>query len=216
MKSGVFMTFPTSIKFFDPSSLLKELKILEGIERDENVTQKELARMINMAPSMINQYIGVMEEKGLLNRIYKSSKNVSYRISKKGIEWKNYLLMSYLFELIRHYNVAKQNIEKFFCNIEEKEIKTILLYGAGEVAETIITIKESRKDNKFDILAILDDSQEKQGKNILGCRIVSPTLINQYHADALVITSMTFEEIIKRRLEELNYSKQKIINIFEI
>lgn len=210
------MLLPTSISFLNPTSFLKELRILEGIDEDENVTQKELAKIVDIAPSMINQYIGSMEEKGLLYRSYKSSKKVTYKITNKGIDWKNYLLMSYLFEIIKHYNVAKQKIEETFNKLEEKEIKTILLYGAGEVAETIITIKESRKNSNFEILAILDDCQEKHGNNILGCKIISPTLINQYPAEALIITSMTFEETIKKRLYELNYPNEKIINLFEI
>ncbi|EAR68578.1 hypothetical protein B14911_03309 [Bacillus sp. NRRL B-14911] len=213
MKGEKAMNLTIDISFLNPTSVLKELKILEAIEDNEKLTQKELSSLINVAPSMINQYLGDMENRGLLTRRYISIKNVTYHISKEGIDRKNYLLMSYLYELIKYYNFAKQNIESFFKKIEEKKLQSILLYGAGEVAETLITIKETRKDSNFKILAILDDDSQKHGKDILGCEIISPSRIFEYTADALIITSMAFEDKIKARLSELNYPEEKLINV---
>ncbi|WIV12143.1 hypothetical protein [Proteiniborus sp. MB09-C3] len=46
------MDFIKNIKFFTPTAELKELTILQHIENSEDTTQKELAELVNAAPSM--------------------------------------------------------------------------------------------------------------------------------------------------------------------
>ena len=84
------------MKFFNPTSELKELLLLQHIENNPDTTQKEIAEIINGAASMVNVYIGDLEENNYLVREYQSSKNVYYRITHEGLKRKNYLLISYM------------------------------------------------------------------------------------------------------------------------
>ncbi|WP_414713608.1 winged helix-turn-helix domain-containing protein, partial [Schnuerera sp.] len=45
------------MKFFSPTSELKELLLLQHIEKNPDTTQKEIAKVINGAKSMVNVYI---------------------------------------------------------------------------------------------------------------------------------------------------------------
>ena len=51
------------MKFFNPTSELKELLLLEHIEKTPDTTQKEISKIINGATSMVNVYIDNLEEK---------------------------------------------------------------------------------------------------------------------------------------------------------
>lgn len=202
------------MNFFNPTIELKELLLLQYIEKDNNCTQKELASVLDAAVSMVNVYINGLEEKGYLIRDYKSAKIVYYRITPEGIKRKNYLLISYMKELLDLYQLAKSNVANFLMELENKGYKEIFLYGAGEVAETIIGVIRDKEISNLNVVAIVDDAAEKHGKEMLGYRVISRDILNKYKHDAIIITSYTFEEDILDKLKEINYSMDKVERFF--
>lgn len=202
------------IKFFTPTAELKELTILQHIENNEDTTQKQLAEIVGAAPSMINVYINDYEEKDYIIREYISAKTVKYKITAQGIRRKNLLLIQYLHELMKLYKLAKENIEKFLGDLEDKGYRDILLYGAGEVAETILSVIRDKENFKLNIVGIIDDDLYKQGNKLMGYDIISSDGIEAYKHDAIVITSYTFEDEIRERLEEVGYEKGKVERFF--
>ena len=101
------------MKYFSPTSDLKELRLLEHIEEKPDTTQNEIARVIGGAASMVNVYIDRLEKNGYMIRDYQSAKIVYYNITSKGIKRKNYLLINYMRELLDLYQLAKENVENF-------------------------------------------------------------------------------------------------------
>lgn len=202
------------MKFFSPTSELKELLLLQHIEKNPDTTQKEIANVISGAPSMVNVYIDNLEEKNYMVRDYKSAKIVYYNITSEGIKRKNYLAITYFHELLKLYRLAEENIENFLIRLENKGYRNVLVYGAGEVAETILGIIKGRTDKPLKVLALIDDDEERQGKELLGYKIISREEINQHEHDGIVITSYTFEDDITKRLKEVGYPEDKIERFF--
>lgn len=202
------------MKFFNPTNRLKELLLLQHIEEYPNTTQKEIGKVIDGAASMVNVYMDRLEEDGYLIRDYKSTKMVDYNITPKGIKRKNFLAITYFHELLELYRLAEENIEKFLINLENKGYKDILIYGGGEVAETILGMLKNRKDKPLKVLAIIDDEGEKQGSEMLGYKIINRKQIKNYKEDAIVITSYTFEDDIRENLEEIDYPGDKVERFF--
>lgn len=202
------------MKFFNPTSEYKELQLLQYIEKKPEATQKEIATIINGAASMVNVYINDLEEKGYLIREYQSPKVVFYRITAEGVKRKNYLAFSYLRELIDLYGLAKNSVEESLKTIIEKGYRNVLLYGAGEVAETIIAVVRDKMDSGLNILGLIDDDMEKIGTEMLGYRIISRDDIGDMGHDAIIITSYTFEDEISERLEEIGYPEDRVVRFF--
>lgn len=202
------------MKFFSPTSEYKELLLLEHIEKSPNTSQHEIARKIGSAASMVNVYINKLEENGYLIRDYQSLKIVYYNITPEGIKRKNFLSITYFHELLKLYRLAEENMESFLLRLENKGYRNILIYGAGEVAETILGIIKGRKSKPLRVLALVDDDKERQGKKLLGYEIISREEINQYDHDGIVITSYTFEDDITNRLTEIGYPDDRIEKFF--
>lgn len=202
------------MKFFNPTSELKELLLLQHIESKPDTTQKEIASVVGCAASMVNVYIDNLEEKNYMVRDYQSAKMVNYHITSEGIKRKNYLLISYMRELIDLYQLAKNNVKDFLYGIESKGFNNILLYGGGEVAETIIGVIRDRDTTTLNVIAVVDDSIEKKDKSILGYKIVGRDSIKEYNPDAIVITSYTFEDEIRNRLAQVGYPGDRIVRFF--
>lgn len=198
------------MKFFSPTADLKELLLLQHIEKSPNTSQHAIAKEIDAAASMVNVYINRLEENGYLIRDYQSLKIVYYNITPEGIKRKNYLSITYFQELLDLYHLAEQNIEKFLDKLEEKGYRNILFYGAGEAAETILSIINDREDISLKVLALVDDNNDREDKKLLGYEIISRDQIKEYDHDGIVITSYTFEDDINKRLEEIDYPKDQV------
>lgn len=202
------------MKFFSPTSKLKELLLLQHIEKKADTTQQEIAKVIDGAPSMVNVYINKLEEKAYLERDYKSAKVVYYNITPEGVKRKNFLSITYFNELLQLYRLAGDNIERFLVKLEEKGYKNIYLYGAGEVAETLLGVIKDRKDKALRVLGLIDDNKEKQKVELLGYKIISIDEIKEEDHDGVVITSYTFEDEIMDKLEKVGYPEDKIERFF--
>lgn len=202
------------MSFFSPTNKLKELLLLEHIEKYPKTTQKEIAEVIEGAPSMVNLYIDNLEEKDYLKREYLSSKTVYYHITAEGIKRKNYLFITYFHELIRLYRLAEEQIEKFLKSIEDKGFKDILIYGGGEVAETMVRALKQRRDRNLKIVAIVDDYKDEEDMEYLGYKIIRRNEIKYYKHDAIIITSYSYEDEIINKLEEIDYPEERIERMF--
>lgn len=200
--------------FFSPTKTLKEMLLLQHIEENPNTTQKGIARAVGGAPSTVNEYMEDLEERNLLIRDYKSAKVVHYNITPKGIKRKRYLSITYFHELLELYRLAEENIEKFLVGLEDKGYENILIYGAGEVAQTILGILKYRTDKSLKVVALIDDDKDRQNTEMLGYKIISREEIKDYKHDGIVITSYTFEDEIRKKLEEIDYPGDKIERFF--
>ncbi len=208
--------FLKNLRFFNPTSELKILLLLEQIQNSNKITQDKLAHYIHSAPSMINAYIKQLEKEGFLVKNKKTKRNVEYIITKKGIERKNYLLVTYMNELIELYNLTKINIELFVKNLVNKNYKNCGFYGAGETAKVIINVLNNIPELDFKLMFLIDDDINKQGKRFMGHNVVGCEDIGKYDIDAIVITSCVYEKEIRNKLRKLNYPYEKIISFFYV
>lgn len=202
--------------FFKPTPLYKEFLILDLIERDPNITQRELSKKLGVAVSMINSYLDEYEKKKYLKKDYISLKTVKYLITKKGIERKKVLNISYLSASQRIYQSAKENIISFLRQIVEKGFRKILLYGAGEVAEILLQSINNDRNLPLKALGVIDDDPSKINHYLANVKIISRDSIRKIDHDGILISSYTNNELIYRKLLELNYNKNKIIQFFEL
>lgn len=202
--------------FFKPTPLYKEFLILDLIERDPNITQRELSKKLGVAVSMINSYLDEYEKKKYLKKDYISLKTVKYLITKKGIERKKVLNISYLSASQRIYQSAKENIISFLRQIVEKGFRKILLYGAGEVAEILLQSINNDRNLPLKALGVIDDDPSKINHYLANVKIISRDSIRKIDHDGILISSYTNNELIYRKLLEINYNKDKILQFFEV
>lgn len=201
--------------FFKPTQLYKEFILLDLISKNPNITQRTLANHLNVSVSNVNNHIDEYEKKGYLKREYLSSKTVEYLITKKGIERKNLLNLNFLKSSQLILDSAKANIIKFINKLKEKDYKKILFYGAGEVAEIMLHVIRKENPQLIEVAGIIDDDVNKQAGSIEGINIISLDKINEIEHDGILISSYAHREIMYKRLLDLGYSKDNILEFFE-
>jgi DNA-binding MarR family transcriptional regulator len=188
--------------------------ILDLIEKNKDITQREISELIGVAVSMVNNYLDEYESKGLIIRKYLSTKTVEYFVTKKGSERRKLLNIWYLKSSQKVYISAKDNITTFLNQIIIKGFKKILLYGAGEVAEIILDVIRNDKYIPLEILAVIDDDLSKEGSMLFNTKIINPKNIRDLEHDGILVSSYTHHKVILNKLIESKYDKKKIIQFF--
>ena len=201
--------------FFKPTNSYRKFLILDSVDKNKNITQRDLSKEIGVAVSMINLLLNDYEKDGLIKKTYISTKTVIYNLTKKGIEKKKVLNIGYLNSSLKVYNKAKKNIIDFLDQIINKGYRKILLYGAGEVAEILLQTIALNNEIFLNVLCVIDDDQHKQGRNIVSKKIVSIDAIADFEHDGILISSYTNNKIIIDKLKAKNYDLNKIIQFFD-
>ena len=189
--------------------------ILDLIEKNKNITQREISESIGVAVSMVNYYLDEYEQKSLIKRKYISTKTVEYFVTKKGMERRKLLNINYLNASLKIFKSANKNIISFLNQIIQKGYKTIYLYGAGEVAEILLQSIMVDKSIPIKILGIIDDDLHKQKYVLLGTQIVSLDKALERSHDGILVSSYTHRDKILNKLYSIEYNKNKIIQFFD-
>jgi DNA-binding MarR family transcriptional regulator len=201
--------------FFKLTPLYKEFMLLDMIEKNSQITQRDMSAALGVALSMVNSYLDEYENNGFINRNYKTIKNVEYNITSKGIERKKLLNISYLNASQKVFNSAKENIVMFLNQIIDKGFKNILLYGAGEVAEILLNVIYTDHEIPLKVMGIVDDDKNKQGKYLVNTKIVGSEDIKDINHDGILIASYTNSKEIYEKLNKMDYNRSKVIRFFQ-
>lgn len=201
--------------FFKPTNLYKEFMVLDLIEINKDITQRELASHLGIAVSMVNLLLDRIEKEGFIKRKKYNSKNVEYILSKKGIERRKVLNFRYLKNAQSMYRLARDNVISFLHQLELKGIRKLIFYGAGEVAELLIDTINVFNFDKINVVGVIDDDRDKIGNKIYNVSVVDLKQINEILHDGILISSHTNKDIIFNKLKNINYDQNKIFNFFE-
>jgi len=189
--------------------------ILDMIEKNPNITQREMAKEIGIAVSMVNDYLNIYEKDKLIKRKKHSTKTVEYFVTKKGMERRKLLNIWYLKSSHEVYLSAKDNIIKFLNQIIHKGFKKILLYGAGEVAEIMLQVMNGDKKIPLEVVAVIDDNKDRIGDKLVNIPIITLNELNKYNHDGIMISSYKHHETIHNNLVNIDYPQGKIIHFFD-
>ena len=125
------------LQFFAPTPRQRELQILVEIERDSQVSQKELATRVGLAPSMVNNYMKQLCDEGKVQKCGPNHKRISYHLTDGGRMTRDELLSGYLVEGLRLYQNLSEDLKRRLRRIQQDGISRVMLLGAAEACEAI-------------------------------------------------------------------------------
>jgi DNA-binding MarR family transcriptional regulator len=189
--------------------------ILDLIEKNKDITQRELASHLGIAVSMVNLLLDGIEREGYLRRKKHTTKTVEYILTKKGIERRKLLNIWYLKSSRLIYQTATNNILDFLNDLVERGYRNLLLYPAGEVTDLILKVINETPSCKIDVVAVVDDDLSRRHSFLIKTKIISKEDIVDYDHDSILISSYKHHMILLERLLSINYPKTKITQFFE-
>jgi DNA-binding MarR family transcriptional regulator len=199
--------------YFRTTKKYREYYLLHSIEKNAAITQRQLSLELNAVVSLVNQDIKDGIKNGYIAKKTRSKTRAHYVITKKGIQRKRYLNLEYFDAVQKLYDEAKEHLLEFLKGLENKGLKTIVLYGAGEVAALMLRVLKESQLN-INVPCIIDDDLSKQGLVLEGVNILPKTKLLEIDFKGILISSYLHNQAIYDQLIALKIDPQKIIRYF--
>lgn len=190
--------------YLKPGKETRVLAILDALTRNSGISQYDLGKQLNLSGAMVNQYLKKLQEKNLLAFTPVNGKSFRYELTEAGEAARRQYFSDYAVETIQFYSAIKRFLQERLAPLTESGVRRLVLFGASETCEVVLS---ALQDTEFQILALLDNDKDKQGKRFHGHMICSPLVLEQMDPDATVITSFGKQEEIYQQLKPLSEKK---------
>lgn len=191
----------------DPTDL-RTLKILEEVEKEQPLSQRGMAKELNISLGLVNSFIKRLAHKGYFKIRNIPRNRVKYILTPKGAAKKARLTYKYIKHSFEFYKYARQNIKILLRELETHGVKKIIFYGASDLAEIAYL---SLTETQIQLNCVVDDL--KKGEKFLGRVIEDPKIINSIEFDRILITTIGPQNEILSKLLNIGITQDKIVNI---
>ena len=184
---------------------IRTLKFLEEIEKSPRLSQRYLAKHLNISLGLVNSFLKRLAKNGFYKVTTVPKNRIKYILTPKGIVEKNRLTYAYIQFSFQFYSDAHHKIKRTLKKLEEDGTHDIIFYGTSHLAEiTYVSLQETPLIFK----AVVDD--QNIGNLFLGHRIQSFDALNTISFDKILITAFSATENPVDILMKKNIHKDKI------
>lgn len=121
----------------------RTLHLLELLHRDGRLTQRELARKLNIALGLVNLSLKRLMHQEMIKVKRLSARRFSYLLTPHGMAEKGRLSARYLADSFAMYRSARRACLGTLVPLRDRGLARIVLYGTGELAEAaFVTLQE--------------------------------------------------------------------------
>jgi DNA-binding MarR family transcriptional regulator len=195
---------------FKPSEGMRDFQLLEEIERNPKVSQRELSHKFGIALGVTNACIKRMARRGLIRLKGIPPRRIAYYITPRGFAEKaNFALRVFSYN-IRHYAEMKKQISRKLIEMQSSGVKRVAFYGVSDEME-VAYITLQGLDIK--LVGIVDD-EKNWGKKVFGHKVMGPSDVKKLNPDAILITSVKDQTLpIKNSIKRREWNSIKIFTI---
>jgi DNA-binding MarR family transcriptional regulator len=169
---------------------VRELEILEKIEGNGHLTQRDLSREVGIALGLVNHLLKKMVRKGWIKIKNVDAKKIRYLITPEGAREKSSLLYKRVESTIHFYLDAKRIIKAKVEHLKGDEVKSVSIYGINHVAEVLFIVL---KELGLRLDCVVDNS--KKGKEWFGYKIIDTDEFLKSSTSVLILASINKDEI---------------------
>jgi len=114
-----------------------DLRILEALERDPELTQAGLAAQLGVAVGSVNWYLKRLVRKGYIKVTRLQRRRVKYLVTPKGLARKGRLTLQYMKASLRVYRELRQAARAMLARLRAAGFAAVRVPGRDEAAEIL-------------------------------------------------------------------------------
>ena len=118
-----------------PEDNVRELSLLEQIERNPDVTQASLATQLGVAVGTVNWHLKRLVAKGYVKVKRAERKKLRYIITPEGIALRARLTVNYIERSFVLYRKTRERVKVHLKAVKRAGYSTVRLLGEGDVAD---------------------------------------------------------------------------------
>jgi DNA-binding MarR family transcriptional regulator len=196
---------------FKPSDGMRDLRLLEELERNPIVSQRELSHKFGIALGLTNACLKRMARKGLIRIRGLNHRKIGYYLTPKGFAEKAKLSFHLISYIVQHYSELKKIIGQRLLEMQSDGLQRIAFYGVSDEMEVAYVTLQGVN---LKLVGIVDDDEKMTSRIIFGYEIEPVSRVQELKPDGILITSLTENEQKRERLKGI--FKQNSICIKDI
>jgi DNA-binding Lrp family transcriptional regulator len=185
---------------FKPSDEMRDLRLLEELERNPIVSQRELSHKFGIALWVTNACLRRMARKGLIRIRDLNPRKIGYYLTPKGFVEKTRLTIHLISFRVQHYSELKKVIANRLLEMQRDGRQRVVFYGVSDEMEVAyITLQGVN----LKLVGIVEDDEKIIPRIIFGYEIEPVSRIQELKPDGILITSLTENEPKRDRLKRI-------------
>jgi DNA-binding Lrp family transcriptional regulator len=185
---------------FGPSEEMRDLRLLEELEKNPIVSQRELSHRFGIALGVTNACLRRMARKGWIRIRDLNPRRIGYYLTPKGMLEKTRLTIHLISFRLQHYSELKKVIGNRLLEMQRAGMQRIAFYGVSDEMEVAyITLQGVN----LKLVGIFEDDESLKPKIIFGYEIEPVSRVQELKPDCILITSLTENEQKRERLKSI-------------
>jgi len=204
----------TSLDVFKPPQEIRELNLLQELERNPIISQRELSHKFGIALGVTNACLKRMARRGWIRMMNQNRGKIGYFLTPKGFAEKAKLTIHLISWTVQHYSTLKDIIGERLLEMQKKGVERIVFYGVSDEME-IAYVTLQRLNLK--LVGIVEDGEKINKREVFGFELKGIDQVETLKPDAVLITSLTSQHEKKERLKEfIDTQRVQVSNISTI
>jgi DNA-binding MarR family transcriptional regulator len=189
-----------NLELFKPPQEIRELNLLQELEKNPVISQRELSHKFGIALGVTNACLKRMARRGWIRIMNLNHHKIGYYLTPKGFAEKANLTLDLISWTVQHYSTLKEIIGRKLLEMENSGVKRIVFYGISDEMEiAYITLQGVN----LKLIGIVEDQEKINRAEILGFEVKDIHQIETLKPDAILITSLTDLDERKERLRQV-------------
>ena len=173
---------------FKPSGEIRDLRLLEELEKNPIISQRELSHKFGIALGLTNACLKRMVRKGWVRIRGFDHRRIGYYLTPKGFVEKSRLTFHLVSGIVQHYSELKQVIGERLLEIQRDGVKRIVFYGVSDEMEVAYVTLQGVN---LKLVGIVEDDEKVVPEIIFGFEIEPVSRVQELKPDCILITSLT-------------------------
>ncbi len=188
------------LNIFRPSEDLRDLRLLEELEKNPIVSQRELSHRFGIALGVTNACLRRMARKGWIRIRDLNPRRIGYYLTPKGMLEKTRLTIHLISFRVQHYSELKKVITNRLLEMQRDGRQRIVFYGVSDEMEVAyITLQGVN----LKLVGIVEDDENFQPNIIFGYELEPVSRVKDLKPECILITSLDGSEKKKEKLRAL-------------
>jgi DNA-binding MarR family transcriptional regulator len=186
------------------------LGVLTAVEFNDTITQRKIARSLNIALGLANAYLKRCVRKGLIKIEQIPMRRYAYYLTPRGFAEKSRLTAEYLSVSLNFFRQARSECSALFSFAKRRGWRRVALIGAGDLAEVAVL---SARETGMEIAAIVD--AKRAGQECAGERVLGSLRLDLKLVDVLIFTAIDQPQLqyksVVARMRESAFPDERLL-----
>jgi DNA-binding MarR family transcriptional regulator len=201
------------MNYFKQSSATREdlglLAVMEVLDDEEQVTQRELSRRTGLNLRKVNYCLHKLLEKGHVKfqRVVSNPDKRAYLyiLTPTGLKAKSHLTYSFLKFTLDFYNQVEEKLRFCLARMEAAGVERIMLYGASEAARIVLELVEG---SCLEVVGVIDKQLVED--EFCGLPVLGDESLREVEWDGVLITVLEGVAEVEEKLFDVGILEERV------